>query len=105
MAVALADVRTVASRLLATANSEELSSVVPGDLIDEHLSVPRGRRMALKRPGFMAPSTAVSTAVAITAVLKALSEPDIQQAGSIMRDLLRAMEREDRAVTASDIYH
>ncbi|MFE3033616.1 LysR family transcriptional regulator [Streptomyces canus] len=105
MAVALADVRSVAGRLLATANSEELSSVVPADLIEEHLAVPRRRRMALKRPGFMAPPTAVSTAVAVTAALKALSEPDIQQAGSVMRDLLRAMERKDRAATASDIYH
>ncbi|MFF3515382.1 hypothetical protein [Streptomyces sp. NPDC002573] len=61
--------------------------------------------MALKRPGFMAPPTAVSTAVAVAAALKALSEPDIQQAGSIMRDLLRPMKREDRTATASDIYH
>ncbi|GAA2653265.1 TniQ family protein [Streptomyces vastus] len=105
VAVALADVRTVASRLLATANPGKLSSVLPADLIEEHLAVPRGRRMALKRPGFMAPPTAASTAVAITAALKALIEPDIQQAGSIMRDLLQAMEREDRAAIASDIYH
>ena len=104
VAVALADVRTVASRILATANPEELSPAVPEDLIEEHLAVPRRRRMALKRPGFMAPPSAASTAVAVTAALKVLSEPDIQRAGSVMRDLLQTMDREDRTATASDIY-
>ncbi|MEU8830249.1 TniQ family protein [Streptomyces sp900116325] len=94
---ALADIRAVGGRILADLPADALTDVAPPELTSLHLSPDPTSRLASRaadRPGFMAPPRAVSTAVAVTVALRVLEQPDLHQAGALLRDLLEAM-RED----------
>jgi AraC-like DNA-binding protein len=102
----LSDLRAVAGRILADLPADDLPRWVPPDLADVHLSPDHDEethRRALVRPGFMAPNRAVSTAVAVTAVFRILGQPDIQQAGIIMRELVEAIREEVWQVSTTSI--
>src|SRR5262249_18677510 len=60
-------------------------------------------RRALVGPGFMSPARAASTAVAVTAAFGFLSQPEIQQAGIVMRELVDAIRGELWQVSATSI--
>ncbi len=94
---ALADIRAVGGRILADLPADALASLALPELTGLHLSPDPTSRLASRaadRPGFMAPPRAVSTAIAVTAALRVLEQPDVHQAGALLRDLLEAM-RED----------
>jgi hypothetical protein len=95
-AVAVTDLRAVAGRILADLPEDDLPRWVPQDLADAHLNPDHEEtnRRALVRPGFMSPARAASAAVAVTAAFRILGQPEIQQAGIFMRELVEAT-RED----------
>jgi hypothetical protein len=102
----LSDLRAVAGRILADLPAGDLPKWVPQDLVDAHLSLnPRqetdGR--ALVRPGFMAPPRSVSTAAGVTAAFRVLGQPETQQAGRIMRELVEAIREDVWQVSATSI--
>lgn len=103
---ALGDLRAVAGRILADLPADNLPQWIPQDLVDEHLSPDHDdetHRGAQVRPGFMAPSRAASTALAVTAAFRVLGQPDIQQAGKVMRELVEAIREEFWQVSTTSI--
>jgi TniQ/Bacterial regulatory helix-turn-helix protein, lysR family len=103
---ALSDLRTVAGRILADLPAGDLPRWVPQDLAGAHLAPDHygeAHRRALVRPGFMSPARAASTAVAVTAAFRVLSQPGIQQAGIVMRELVDAIRGELWQVSATSI--
>ena len=103
---ALSDLRAVAARILADLPVSDLPRWVPQDLAAAHLSPDHDEethRRPLVRPGFMAPARAASAAVAVTAALRVLGQPDIQQAGIVMRELIEAIREEVWQVSATSI--
>lgn len=102
----LSDLRAVAGRILADLPADDLQRWVPHDLVDAHLSPDRDeetRRKALVRPGFMAPARAASTAAAVTAAVRVLGQPEIQQAGIVMRELVETVREELWQVSTTSI--
>ena len=103
---ALADLRAVAGRILADLTPNDLPKWVPQDLADAHLSLDRGEgahQGAQVRPGFMSPARAASTAAAVTAAFRVLGQPDLQQAGIVMRELIEAIREEFWQVSTTSI--
>jgi hypothetical protein len=103
---ALSDLRAVAARILADLPAGDLQRWVAHDLAAAHLSLDpdeETQRRALVRPGFMAPARAASTAVAVTAAVRVLGQPDIQRAGIVMRELIEAIRQELWQVSATSI--
>jgi hypothetical protein len=94
---ALTDLRAVAGRILADLPADDLPKWVPQDLANAHLNPDHdeeAHRGAQVRPGFMSPARAASTALAATAAFRILSQPDVQQAGIVMRALIEAIREE-----------
>jgi TniQ len=105
-ATALTDLRAVAGRILADLPAGDLLRWVPQDLADSHLSPEpdeEAHRGAQVRPGFMSPVRAASTALAVTAAFRILRQPDIQQAGMVMRELVEAIREEFWQVSTTSI--
>ena len=102
----LSDVRAVAGRILADLAPCDLSRWVPQDLAEVHLTADHGgktHRRAPGRPGFMAPARAASVAVAVTAAFRVLSQPEVQRAEIVMRELIDAIRGEVWQVSATSI--
>lgn len=102
----LSDLRAVAIRILSDLPARDLPKWVRQDLADAHLSLDddeETRHRAQVRPGFMAPARAASTAAAITAAFQVLSQPDIQRAGVVMRELIEAIREEIWQVSTTSI--
>ncbi|MFF2375100.1 TniQ family protein [Streptomyces xiamenensis] len=101
---ALMDIRAVAQHALADLAAEHLAQLLPDDLTDAYLATlaepagPHRRAQAgflaptepASRPGFMAPSRAVSTAVAATLALRILGSPDVREGGVHLRAIHQA---------------
>ena len=103
---ALTDLRAVAGRILADLPADDLLKWVPQDLADAHLSPDHdedAHHGAQVRPGFMSPARAVSTALAVTAAFRILSQPETQQAGIVMRELVEAIREEVWQVSTTSI--
>ena len=103
---ALADVRAVGGRILADLPADALTDLAPPELTGLHLSPDPTSRLASRaadRPGFMAPPRAVSTAIAVTVALRVLEQPDVHQAGALLRDLLEAMREELWQISSTSI--
>jgi AraC-like DNA-binding protein len=84
----------------------DLPNWVPQDLIDAHLSPDQDEDAhsgAQARPGFMSPARAASAALAVTAALRVLGQPDVQQAGIMMRELIEAIREEFWQVSTTSI--
>ncbi|MEU8512634.1 TniQ family protein [Kitasatospora sp. NPDC048722] len=97
----LSDIRALASCILADAGATALSHLIPDDLAQAHLTaLPGHRATPKKRPGFMAPPSAASTAAAVTAAMQILRQPDIQQAGSALRSLFNEIKNEQQSATS-----
>jgi len=89
--VALSEIRAVAGRVLTQVAASELSAWVPQDILSaDAVSHPDGAtgHKTLTRPGFMAPPTAMRTAVAITAALRILGRSSLPPAVVAMRQLI-----------------
>ncbi|MFI1801911.1 hypothetical protein ACH427_31870 [Streptomyces sp. NPDC020379] len=100
----LMDIRAVAQRVLTDLPDEYLLELLPDDLVTVYLtskpsgsSVPHHPRPGFllpgepaRRPGFMAPTRATSTAVAVTIALHILNDPDVQTGGSLIRTIHQA---------------
>jgi len=103
---ALTDLRAVAGRILADLPAADLPKWVPQDLIDAHLNPDHHEDAQLGaqvRPGFMSPTRAASTALAVTATFRVLRQSDIQQAGNVMRELVEAIREEFWQVSTTSI--
>ena len=103
---ALTDLRAVAGRILADLPADDLPKWVPQDLADAHLNPDHdeeAHRGAQVRPGFMSPARAASTTLAATAAFRILSQPDVQQAGIVMRALIEAIREEFWQVSTTSI--
>ena len=103
---ALSDLRAVAGRILADLPADDLLRWVPQDIADAHMNGDHDEethRGAQVRPGFMSPARAASTAMAVTAAFRILSQPDIQQAGVVMRELVEAIREEVWQVSTTSI--
>ena len=103
---ALSDLRAVAGRILADLPSGDLPRWVPQDLVDAFLKPDHDEethRGAQIRPGFMDPSRAAGTAAAVTAAFRVLGQPDVQLAGLIMRELIKAIREEFWQVSTTSI--
>jgi TniQ len=102
----LSDLRAVGGRILADLPADDLPKWVPQDIADAHLSTDHdeeNHRGAQLRPGFMAPARAASAAVAVTATFQVLSQPEIQRAGIVMRELVEAIREEVWQVSTTSI--
>ncbi|MGW1196542.1 TniQ family protein [Streptomyces sp. NPDC002536] len=100
----LLDIRAVAQRVLTNLPDEYLPELLPDDLITAYLrskssasSVPHHPRPGFlspgepaRRPGFMAPTRATSTAVAVTIALHILNDPDVRTGGALIRTIHQA---------------
>ena len=100
----LMDIRAIAQRVLTNLPDEHLHDVLPDDLITAYLtsrpsasSAPHHPRPGFlppgepaRRPGFMAPTRATSTAVAVTTALHILNNPDVRAGGALIRTIHRA---------------
>jgi hypothetical protein len=103
---ALSDLRAVAARILADLPADELPRWVPQDLAEAHSNPGANEQLqqrALVRPGFMAPARAASAAVAVTAALRVFCQPNVQQNGVVMRELVEAIREEFWQVTTTSI--
>jgi hypothetical protein len=103
---ALTDLRAIAGRILADLPAADLPKWVPQDLIEAHLDPDHHEDAQLGvqvRPGFMSPTRAASTALAVTAAFRILRQPDIQQAGIVMRELVEAIREEFWQVSTTSI--
>lgn len=103
---ALSDLRAVAGRILADLPADDLPKWVPQDLVGAHLSPDHDgetHRRALVRPGSMSPTRAASAAAAVTAAFQVLDQPEIQQAGAVMRELVEAIRGEFWQVSTTSI--
>jgi hypothetical protein len=103
---ALTDLRAVAGRILADLPPDDIPKWVPQDLVEAHLRAnhdEEAHREAQVRTGFMSPARAASAALAVTAAFRVLGQPDIQQAGIVMRDLVEAIREEFWQVSTTSI--
>ncbi len=103
---ALTDLRAVAGRILADLPPDHLPKWVPQDLADAHLSPDPSEEAhpgAQVRPGFMSPARAESAALAVTAAFRILSQPDVQQAGIVMRELIEGIRKEFWQVSTTSV--
>lgn len=106
---ALSDIRALANRTLTYATARELASILPADILAADtepacLPTTTGPTDPQGRPGFMAPSSAVTTAVAVTAAFSVLGEDDAPRAGAALRWLIDGGRRRGAAVNASTIH-
>ncbi|WTW96107.1 TniQ family protein [Streptomycetaceae bacterium NBC_01309] len=87
----LADVRALGACTLDVPPAE-LADRLPHDLITAHQDATRRDAPVvperITRPGFMAPPHAATAALAVTAALHLLAQPDFARAGAAMRPLL-----------------
>jgi hypothetical protein len=103
---ALTDLRAVAGRILADLPPDDIPKWVPQDLVEAHLKANHDEEAHLEarvRPGFMSPAGATSAALALTAAFRVLGQPDIQQAGIVMRDLVEAIRGEFWQISTTSI--
>lgn len=88
---ALADIRAIASRVLAYATREDIAERIPADLNSAYQHVRSSddgcepSKKPTSKPGMAAPVDAVTAAVGITIALSILDSPDIATAGAAMR--------------------
>ncbi|MBS2964777.1 TniQ family protein [Actinocrinis puniceicyclus] len=105
--VALSEVRAVAGRVLANITAPKLSAWVPLDILDadaaSHDSGGDPQRKTLIRPGFMAPPTASTTAIAITAALRILGTKSRSAAARAMRELIDSCREGAEKATVTTI--
>ncbi|WPO72673.1 TniQ family protein [Streptomyces sp. KN37] len=98
VATVLSDVRILAHRALFQGLPAPLSTELPGDLTEawrraeQSESGRRGHRNTPTRPGYMAPSRAETTALAVTAALHILRQPDTQRAGAELEKMISESE-------------
>jgi DNA-binding transcriptional LysR family regulator len=103
--IALSDVRALANRALTHSTDEDLSAVVPVDLLNardearERSGRSTGPCDPQSRPGFMAPSHAGKAAVGVTAAIAVLGAADIPRAGAALRWLVEGSRRRGRTVS------
>jgi hypothetical protein len=103
---ALTDLRAVAGRILADLPPDDIPKWVPQDLAEAHLRTEHDEKAhpgAQVRPGFMSPARAASAALAVTAAFRILGQPDIQQAGNVMRELIEGIREEFWQVSTTSI--
>lgn len=100
----LMDIRAVAQRVLADLPDEYLAELLPDDLVTAYLtsrpsasSAPHRSRPGFlppgepaRRPGFMAPTRAISTAVAVAIAVHILNDPDVRTGGALIRTIHQA---------------
>lgn len=88
---ALADIRAIASRVLAYATRADIAERIPADLNSAYQHVlssdnnPQPSKKPTSTPGRAAPIDAVTAAVGITIALSILGSPDVATAGASMR--------------------
>lgn len=105
----LADIRSVAGRILAYAAPEELAQTVPVDLLSAYRTVPAqprpriGRPPAEDKPGLAAPARAETAAVGVVAAMGILGARDIDAAGHMMRWLVTGARKQGLAVSATTL--
>ncbi|MGJ6967025.1 TniQ family protein [Streptosporangium sp. G11] len=92
-AVALSELRAVASRMLTHLGADDLAARVPADTLGIYLTPQPSneleRRAAAKgRPGAMAPPTAVMTAVAVITAMQVLGEEHLDSAAHALRTVI-----------------
>jgi hypothetical protein len=98
--VVLADIRAVASRVLAFASREDIAERLPNDLATAYEQVrssPTGsRRLPTPRskPGMWTPARAATAAVGVTIALSVLGAPDTATAGNGLRWIVHRGRRD-----------
>jgi hypothetical protein len=105
-ATALAEIRAVAARVLADPGPEDLLARVPLDILDVHLNQLRAsqpQRRARERPGFMAPPSAATTAVAVLTALQVLGESDLRDAARALRSVTSNFKEGREKATATSV--
>ena len=106
-AEALADIRAVAGRILASATAEDWRRVLPADLDAAYTAVRQRRRASAggvePKPGRAAPAHAVSAAAGVTAALAVLDVADVQAAARAMQWLIESNRAHGRKVDRATI--
>ncbi|MCI4674057.1 TniQ family protein [Candidatus Mycolicibacterium alkanivorans] len=104
---ALADIRAVASRVLAYASQEDIAERLPDDLATAYEQVrssPLGSGQSpnpANKPGMAAPTRAATAAVGVTIALSILGAPDIEAAGAALRWIVHRGRRNGVAVNTT----
>ncbi len=100
---ALADVRALASRILAFATSNELADLVPAGLLATYHRASTQPPRAQRRPGYMAPGSAAVVAAGVTAAVTVLGADGIQAAGTALRGFIEGSLRRGTPVTPTSM--
>ncbi|WP_241562302.1 TniQ family protein [Streptomyces hoynatensis] len=105
--VALSEIRAVAGRVLTNVTAFDLFAWAPEDILgangaSQHPDGATKHKMLI-RPGFMAPPTAIRTAIAVTAALRILGQPSPPPAVSAMRQLIDSCRDSAEKTTATTI--
>ena len=99
---ALADIRAVAGRILASATADDWRRVLPADLDAAYAAAQqRSRASAVShepKPGRAAPAHAVTAAAGVTAALAILNVADVQAAAHAMQWLITSNREHGRKV-------
>jgi hypothetical protein len=105
----LADIRAVASRVLAYAGREDIAERLPDDLASAYEQV-RSSHIASRqspnptsKPGMAAPGRAATAAVGVTIALSILSAPDIAAGGAALRWIVHRGRRNGLAVNTTTV--
>lgn len=89
---ALADIKSIASRVINRATRQQLGALLPDDLVELAApllpaELPRGSR-AFVREGGLAPRRAALAAVSLTVATQIMAQPDVRTAGEALRWLI-----------------
>lgn len=106
---ALADIRALACRVLANATPEEITAVVSGEVVADHLHAmthpdPRLlRTVATNRPGKATPAYAATVAVGVSAALTILDTPSPEDAAAAASWLVLGARARGLIVRATNV--
>jgi TniQ/Bacterial regulatory helix-turn-helix protein, lysR family len=106
---ALADIRAVASRVLAYASREDIAERLPDNLTTAYEQVRSSHTGSgqlpnpANKPGMAAPARAATAAVGVTIALSILGAPDTAAAGSALRWIVHRGRRNGLAVNTTTV--
>ncbi|MGP3964630.1 TniQ family protein [Nonomuraea sp. 3N208] len=105
-AVALSELRAVASRMLTHLGADDLAARVPADILNAHItSQPSNEpeRREASRPGFMAPPTSAMTAAAVIAAMQVLGVAQLSSAAHALRTVIGKSRNGSEKTTTTTI--